>query len=450
MPTATNTLRNDAQVIGLIGLGHGTSHFFQLILAPLFPWLKDAFGLSYAELGLLMTMFFVVSGIGQALAGFVVDKVGALPVLLAGLTLSCVSAIGLATSNSYAMLMLFSAVAGLGNSVFHPADFTLLNHRVSTRRLGHAFSVHGLSGALGWAAAPIFLAGLATLFDWRVALLAAAAMAFVVLAILFLWRDLLDPPASGLDVLCIFLYRGTVFRRHSELRSCLTARSLCRTVHVCNRLHYGLYARQCRRPGRWRIRRGANALPRPCHCGRFHNRRQLRTACSDWQRTGLAGDAATCRHRIRRRPGRSVTRPAGTRCRAQKRNWSGLRCRIFGHGRRPGGSTANLRGSNGRRPSRLGVHTDRRIPACRIARCSRRRRTHGAGTTGDVVHAERRAAQRELRRTPTSSLPLPLPAFRHRRRSGKYPCSTIRRANPACTGFCLLLSARPVRSGRNP
>ena len=193
MPTATNTLRNDAQVIGLIGLGHGTSHFFQLILAPLFPWLKDAFGLSYAELGLLMTMFFVVSGIGQALAGFVVDKVGALPVLLAGLTLSCVSAIGLATSNSYAMLMLFSAVAGLGNSVFHPADFTLLNHRVSTRRLGHAFSVHGLSGALGWAAAPIFLAGLATLFDWRVALLAAAAMAFVVLAILFLWRDLLDP-----------------------------------------------------------------------------------------------------------------------------------------------------------------------------------------------------------------------------------------------------------------
>jgi len=193
MTTATQTLRSDARVIGLVGLGHGTSHFFQLLLAPLFPWLKEAFGLSYAELGLLMTMFFFVSGIGQALAGFVVDRVGALPVLLGGLTLSCASALGLASSNSYAMLMLFSALAGLGNAVFHPADFTLLNRQVSAHRLGHAFGAHGLSGALGWATAPIFLAGLATLFNWRVALLAAAAVAFVVLAILFTWRDLLDP-----------------------------------------------------------------------------------------------------------------------------------------------------------------------------------------------------------------------------------------------------------------
>lgn len=191
--SATHTLRADAQVIGLVGLGHGTSHFFHLLLAPLFPWLKDAFGLSYAELGLLMTVFFVVSGTGQALAGFVVDRVGALPVLLGGLAFSCVAALGLAASDSYVTLLLFSAMAGIGNSVFHPADFTILNRRVSTPRLGHAFSVHGLSGALGWALAPVFLAGMATLFSWRIALLAAAALAFVVLTILFLCRDLLDP-----------------------------------------------------------------------------------------------------------------------------------------------------------------------------------------------------------------------------------------------------------------
>ena len=191
--TASQTIRSDAQVIGLVGLGHGTSHFFHLILAPLFPWLKVAFGLSYAELGLLMTMFFVFSGTGQALAGFIVDRVGALPVLLSGIALLGIAAVGLASSNSYAMLMLFAAVAGTGNSVFHPADFTILNRRVSTLRLGHAFSVHGLSGALGWAAAPVFLATLATLFNWRLALLAAAALAFGVLAVLFAFRSHLDP-----------------------------------------------------------------------------------------------------------------------------------------------------------------------------------------------------------------------------------------------------------------
>ena len=146
MTAATaDTLRRDAQVIGLVGLAHATSHFFHLSLAPLFPWLKDAFALSYAELGLLMTVFFMVSGIGQALAGFVVDRLGAAPVLFVGIALLGLAALGLAASQSYPMLMLFAGVAGLGNSVFHPADFTLLNKRVSVPRLGHAFSMHGLA-----------------------------------------------------------------------------------------------------------------------------------------------------------------------------------------------------------------------------------------------------------------------------------------------------------------
>jgi len=187
-----NSARRDAQVIGLVGVAHGTSHFFHLILAPLFPWLKQAFGLSYAELGLLVSAFFVVSGIGQAIAGFVVDRIGAWIVLMAGVGLLAVAALGLAGSQSYAMLLLFSGVAGLGNSVFHPADFTILNRRVSVPRLGHAFSLHGIFGSLGWATAPVFLAGLAALVGWRVALLAAAGLALAVLAALGMNRALLD------------------------------------------------------------------------------------------------------------------------------------------------------------------------------------------------------------------------------------------------------------------
>lgn len=187
------TLRNDARVIGLIGLAHGVSHFYHLILAALFPWLKTAFELSYSQLALLMTVFFVVSGIGQALAGFVVDRIGARRVLFAGMAMLGVSALVLSNAQDYAGLMVGALLAGMGNSIFHPADYTILNQRVSRDRVAHGFSVHGLSGSIGWAAAPVFMTAVAAASDWRTALLSAAALPAIVLAILWFNREALRP-----------------------------------------------------------------------------------------------------------------------------------------------------------------------------------------------------------------------------------------------------------------
>ncbi len=184
-------LKQDVLVISLVGLAHGVSHFFHMILAPLFPWIKEAFSLSFAELGLLMTVFFVISGIGQALSGFIVDKLGARAVLFFGITCLGISALALSFAQNYAMLLLGSGLAGVGNSVFHPSDYTLLNKKVSHQRLGYAFSVHGITGNLGWAAAPAFLITIAGLSSWRTALFCAAFIPFAVLVILFVYRDLL-------------------------------------------------------------------------------------------------------------------------------------------------------------------------------------------------------------------------------------------------------------------
>jgi MFS family permease len=200
MSTAAPNLRQDAKVIGLVGVAHAVSHFFHLILAPLFPWLKDAFSLSYAELGFLMTVFFIVSGVGQALAGFVVDRLSARVVLFFGMGCLVVSALALSLAQNYPMLLAGSMLAGLGNSVFHPSDFTLLNKRVSHSRLAHAFSVHGISGNLGWAAAPIFLAGIASVSTWRTALFAAAFLPLAVLLLLVVCRDLWVTEAAQASV----------------------------------------------------------------------------------------------------------------------------------------------------------------------------------------------------------------------------------------------------------
>jgi MFS family permease len=187
-------------MIGLVGLAHGTSHFFHLMLPPLFPWLMKDFALSYTDVGLLTTTFFVVSGIGQALAGFVVDRIGAQRVLFFGISALSCSGIMLGLSTSYPMLVLTAALAGAGNSIFHPADFTLLNHGIAPSRLGHAFSVHGLSGNLGWALAPVFMAGTASLAGWHIAGFAIACVGMAVLTILWLRRSALEQAAVELVI----------------------------------------------------------------------------------------------------------------------------------------------------------------------------------------------------------------------------------------------------------
>ena len=194
--TLPATPRSDAEVISLIGFGHGVSHFFHLLLPPLFPWLMPEFGLSFTGIGITMTVFFIVSGIGQAIAGFLVDRLGAMRVLAGGIVCFALAGVVLHFASGFPMLIAVAALAGLGNSVFHPADFTVLNHHVSQPRLGHAFSVHGLSGNLGWAAAPVFMTGIAATAGWRSAALGASVMALLALALLFWRRESIAEPVE--------------------------------------------------------------------------------------------------------------------------------------------------------------------------------------------------------------------------------------------------------------
>ena len=181
--------RTDAKVMGLVGLAHCISHFSQLLLPPLFFLLKDVFHVSFAELGFVLTVFFVVSCGVQALSGFVVDRFGPRPILFGGLALLAAAAFGYAASTSYAMLVAFAVVAGIGNGVFHPVDYTLLNRKIHSSRLGHAFAVHGITGSLGWALAPAMMATIALASSWRIALASAGALIVAVIVVLWIGRS---------------------------------------------------------------------------------------------------------------------------------------------------------------------------------------------------------------------------------------------------------------------
>jgi MFS family permease len=188
---ASESLRRDVRVIGLVGVAHAFSHFFQLALPPLFPFLRGDFDASWTLLGALVGVFYATSGLTQFVAGFAVDRFGARPVLLGGLAL-------LAGGTALASLVpgvywLFPVVVlmGLGNGVFHPCDFAILNANVAPRRLGHAYSTHGVGGSLGYALSPVVSFALASAFNWRVALAVMGLVGLAALAMLASQRTFL-------------------------------------------------------------------------------------------------------------------------------------------------------------------------------------------------------------------------------------------------------------------
>ncbi len=155
----------DVRVISLIGAAHGASHYYQLAFATMLLIVRQEAGLSFEDVGLLAGIFYGVSGIAQTAAGFAVDRFGARPILAGGLFTIGVALALISVAHSFVGFAAIAVIAGLGNSVFHPADFALLNASVNPGRLGRAFSIHGVGGSLGWAAAPVMYF-LDSMFGW--------------------------------------------------------------------------------------------------------------------------------------------------------------------------------------------------------------------------------------------------------------------------------------------
>ena len=187
------SLRDDIRVIALIGGGHTVSHFLQLTLPPLFPVLRVELGVSWVALGLISSVFYAVSGIAQPVAGFLVDHFGARRVLLSGMVLFGAAIAATALAPTYWALLPIAGLAGLGNSVFHPADYSMLNTAVSARRIARAYSVHQISGNIGWVLAPLLVGTVTHVAGWRVALLTAGGVALAATLVIALQTAGLGP-----------------------------------------------------------------------------------------------------------------------------------------------------------------------------------------------------------------------------------------------------------------
>ena len=199
MATLGAAVTRDVKVIGLVCAAHMMSHVYFFVLPPLFPLLKADLDVSYTLLGLCMTAFGVVAGIGQTPVGFLVDRIGGRPVLIAGFVLEAGSVAMMGLADSYWQILVLFALAGAGHTVFHPADFAILAASVPKGRLGRAFATHSLAGTIGFALTPALMVGLAEAWGWRGAFLAIGAVGLALSVLMWAQSGLLDDHRGARD-----------------------------------------------------------------------------------------------------------------------------------------------------------------------------------------------------------------------------------------------------------
>jgi len=177
------------RMVGAVSAAHFVSHYYIIILAPLLPFVRADYGVTYTELGFAFAAFNIVSAALQTPAGFLVDWLGARILLIAGLVIGASAFTVVGLTNSFWLMVAMFALAGVGNTIYHPADYAMLSHHVPAERIGQAFSVHTFAGMLGSAVAPPSLLLMQSLWGWRGAFIGAGLIGFAVAVLLVAMRE---------------------------------------------------------------------------------------------------------------------------------------------------------------------------------------------------------------------------------------------------------------------
>lgn len=207
------------RILGLIGTGHAVSNFYALCLPPLIPFFKAEFGVSYTALGVMLSLRSFMSGIMQVPMGIAVDKLGAKPVLVAGSVLMGASFGLVAVAPGYWTTMILLALLGAGMATLRPSNYAIINASIPRPWLGRAFGFNVFSAHAGRAVAPAAIIFLASVWNWRGAVLIAGGTGLLItVALITQWRYVRDDtrverkgPGPGLAAQArIFASRGIV------------------------------------------------------------------------------------------------------------------------------------------------------------------------------------------------------------------------------------------------
>ena len=193
LPADDNRVR-DAKVIALVAVAHFVSHVYIMLLPPIFLLVKDHFGVDYTDIALALTAYNVASALLQTPAGFLVDRIGARVMLTFGLILSGIAICVAALLPGYWWFLIGYALLGVANTVYHPADYSILSATVDGKRMGKAFSVHTFAGYLGSGVTPAMVIAAVAIWGWNGGFICAAILSFAAAILLMVTGSVLPRP----------------------------------------------------------------------------------------------------------------------------------------------------------------------------------------------------------------------------------------------------------------
>ena len=157
--------RFEKVILSITGGSHLSVHALMLALPSLIPVIRNEFNVGLDVLGFVVTVSGFMFGLGALPAGWAEKRFGGRTLLLIYQVGSSLSALLVALSNSFIMMIIGLGFMGFFCSIYHPAGLTLISHRVKSLTKGMA--IHGIFGSTGSALGPLLATTLAALISWR-------------------------------------------------------------------------------------------------------------------------------------------------------------------------------------------------------------------------------------------------------------------------------------------
>ena len=157
--------RFEKTILAITGGSHLSVHALMLALPSLIPIIRNEFNVGLDTLGFVVTISAFMFGLGAIPAGWAEKRFGGRQLLLIYQFGSSISAILVALSSSFEMMVISLGLMGFFCSIYHPAGLTLISHRVD--KLTKGMAVHGIFGSTGSALGPILATAVAALISWR-------------------------------------------------------------------------------------------------------------------------------------------------------------------------------------------------------------------------------------------------------------------------------------------